>query len=101
MPASPWGKEMDHNLVHVEGLTVAKPATKLAEQSKRDAHSIVADAMFVDPANGDFRVREGSPALKLGFVNFPMDQFGVQKPELRAIAHTPEMPQLRRHERSL
>ncbi|MBE3123473.1 MAG: PDZ domain-containing protein, partial [Planctomycetes bacterium] len=45
-----------------------------------------------DPAAGDFRVKEGSPALKLGFVNFPMDEFGVQKPELRAIARTPEMP---------
>ena len=50
--------------------------------------------MFVDPADGDFRVKEGSPALKLGFVNFPMDQFGVQKPELKAIARTPEMPKI-------
>ena len=87
-----WGKEMDCNLVHREGMTEPKPATKLAEQSKRDEHSIVADALFVDPANGDFRVEDGSPALKLGFVNFPMDQFGVQKPELKAIARTPEMP---------
>ena len=55
--------------------------------------------MFVDPANGDFRVKEGSPALKLGFVNFPMDQFGVQKPELKAIARTPEMPKLSRARR--
>ncbi|MGA2618375.1 MAG: hypothetical protein ABSF26_12250 [Thermoguttaceae bacterium] len=37
-------------------------------------------------------MKEGSPALKLGFVNFPMDQFGVRKPELKAIARTPEMP---------
>jgi hypothetical protein len=100
MPVNPWGKEMDNNFVHVEGVTVPEPATKLAEQSKRDAHSIVADAMFVDPANGDFRVREGSPALKLGFVNFPMDQFGVQKPELKAVARTPETPKLRRPDRS-
>jgi S1-C subfamily serine protease len=49
----------------------------------------MADAQFIDPARGDFRVREGSPALKLGFVNFPMDQFGVRKPALRAIARTP------------
>jgi len=92
MPDTPWGKEMDNNLVHRAGATDAEPATKLAGQSKRDAHSIVADAMFVDPANGDFTVKAGSPALKLGFVNFPMDQFGVQKPELKAIARTPEMP---------
>jgi S1-C subfamily serine protease len=59
------------------------------QQSGRDAKSIMADAQFVDPARGDFRVRDGSPALKLGFTNFPMDQFGVQKPSLKAIARTP------------
>lgn len=95
MPATPWGKEMDYNLVHRDGATEPQPATKLAGQSKRDVHSIVADALFVDAAHGDFRVKEGSPALTLGFVNFPMDQFGVQKPELKAIARTPEIPKLR------
>ena len=92
MPPTPWGKEMDFNLVHREGLTAAQHAAALSEQSNRDEHSIVADAMFIDPANGDFRVKDDSPALKLGFVNFPMDQFGVQKPELKAIARTPEIP---------
>jgi S1-C subfamily serine protease len=37
-------------------------------------------------------VREDSPALKLGFKNFPMDRFGVKKPTLKAIARTPEIP---------
>ena len=97
MPATPWGKEMDYNLVHCEGLTSPEHATALSDQSKRDEHSLLADAMFVDPANGDFRVKDGSPALKLGFVNFPMDQFGVQKPELKAIARTPEIPKLESH----
>jgi len=94
MPDTPWGKEMDNNLVHREGEQNPQPATRLAEQSRRDGHSIIADAMFVNPANGDFRVQEGSPALELGFVNFPMDQFGVQKPELKAIARIPEMPRV-------
>jgi len=94
MPSTQWGSEMDYNLVHRAGVAEPKPAAKLAEQSKRDEHSIVADAMFVDAANGDFRVKDGSPALKLGFVNFPMDQFGVQKPELKAIARTPQIPKL-------
>ena len=35
---------------------------------------------------------EDSPALKLGFKNFPMDRFGVKKPSLKAIARTPEIP---------
>jgi len=89
----PWGAEMDFNLVQKAGAATNAPATRLQQQSGRDEHSIVADAQFVDPAHGDYRVKDGSPALKLGFVNFPMDQFGVQKPELKAIARTPELPQ--------
>jgi S1-C subfamily serine protease len=38
-------------------------------------------------------VKVGSPALALGFVNFPMNQFGVQKPELKAVARVPQLPQ--------
>jgi hypothetical protein len=64
----------------------------LQEQSGRDEHSVVADAQFIDPARGDYRVKDSSPALALGFVNFPMDQFGVRKPELKAIARTPQLP---------
>ncbi len=37
-------------------------------------------------AIGDYRVKDGSPALQLGFKNFPMDQFGVVSPRLRAQA---------------
>jgi hypothetical protein len=42
-----------------------------------DVHSKVADPLFVDPANGNYQVKSGSPALALGFKNFPMDSFGV------------------------
>ena len=35
---------------------------------------------------------ENSPAIQLGFQNFPMDQFGVQKPALKEKAKTPEIP---------
>lgn len=93
MPLPPWGAEMDFNLVQDYGATTIAHAKQLQQQSGRDEHSIVADAQFIDPARGDYRVKDGSPALALGFVNFPMDQFGVQKPELKAIARTPELPQ--------
>jgi len=92
MHRPPWGAEMDNNLLQNDGATTNRPATRLQQQSGRDASSIVADAEFVDPAHGDYRVKESSPALKLGFVNFPMDQFGVQKPELKAITRTPVLP---------
>ena len=87
----PWGQEMDFNLMEKIGAETS-PAAGLQKSSGRDEHSVVADAQFVDAANGDYRVKAGSPALALGFVNFPMDQFGVQKPELKAIARTPVLP---------
>lgn len=89
---APWGRECDYNLLHKPGQAETVPAVSLQKQSGRDTNSVVADAMFVDPAGGDYRVRDGSPALKLGFKNFPMDSFGVQKPELKAIARTPDLP---------
>ena len=92
MPPPPWGAAMDDNLIQHHGATKPTPAGQLQEQSGRDAHSIVADAQFVDPLRGDYRVRRRSPARTLGFVNFPMDRFGVLKPELRALARTPVLP---------
>ena len=92
MPRPPWGAELDYNLLQTSGATNTQPATPLREQSGRDEHSIEADARFVDPARGDYRVRNDSPALALGFVNFPMNQFGVQKPELKAMARVPLLP---------
>ena len=57
-----------------------------------DKNSINGDPHFVDPSMCDFRLTEGSPALKSGFVNFPMNQFGVTKPSLKVIAKIPEIP---------
>jgi hypothetical protein len=92
MGAKPWGKEMDDNLVVKVGATGTTPATELHNASGRDENSIEADPQFMDAAHGDYRVKDGSPALALGFVNFPMNQFGVQKAELVAIALTPPLP---------
>src|SRR6266516_509012 len=94
MPAPPWGEELDFNLMHREAATNA-PAPRLHGQSGRDEHSIVADAQFVDPAHGDYRVKEGSPTQSLGFVNFPMDRFGVQRLALKALARRPVFPGVR------
>jgi hypothetical protein len=85
-----WGKEVDRNLFTTNDADRAKFAAKGC-----DANSLVGDPMFVDPAKGDFRVKDGSPAILLGFRNFPMDRFGVRKPALKTIARTPEIPPLK------
>ena len=51
-----------------------------------DRHSVTADPQFVDPASGDYRVKSGSPAERIGFANFPTDRFGVTSPELKVRA---------------
>ena len=84
-----WGKELDFNF-YVAG----KEVMNRFSVNQCDKNSINGDPLFVGPAKGDLRVKEGSPALKTGFVNFPMDQFGVTKPSLKAIAKTPEIPVL-------
>ena len=80
------GAEVDRNMFISESDRI-----KYADKGW-DLNSIVGDPMFVDPANGDFRVGTDSPFLKFGFKNFPMDQFGVQKPSLKAIARVPVFP---------
>ncbi len=88
----PWGRACDFNLLHQAGLNPARPAARLQRQSGRDEHSVEGDALFVDASRGDYRVATGSPALKLGFQNFPMNDFGVRVPRLKAIARTPVLP---------
>ena len=76
------GRTIDYNLFRSY-----PPSEKLIHLGI-DAHSKTGDPMFMDPSKGDFRVKPGSPALELGFENFPMDQFGVRKPEWKAEAQT-------------
>jgi hypothetical protein len=82
-----WGQALDSNFY-----AASKEAMNKFSVNGCDRNSINGDPLFVDAAKGDFRVKENSPALKTGFINFPMDQFGVTKPSLRAIAKTPEIP---------
>src|SRR5271157_132607 len=42
-----------------------------------DTEFVIGDPLFNDAEHGDYRVQPGSPALKLGFENFPMDHFGL------------------------
>jgi hypothetical protein len=84
-------KEIDSNFLHQSG-AATRPADELKKQSGRDEKSSAGDAQFINPAKGDYRVKDGSPARQTGFVNFLMDNFGVRVPKLKAIARTPKLP---------
>jgi hypothetical protein len=88
-----WGKSVDYNYLHAPSLSSDLKQNPLASQSKQDAHSLFGDAAFTDPTSGDYRVRDVSAVLMLGFKNFAMDQFGVKSPHLREQARTPKLPQ--------
>ena len=44
---------------------------------------MIADPMFVDPANGDYRLRPGSPALARGFKEIPYAEIGLRRTKFR------------------
>ena len=47
-----------------------------------DAHSLAVDPLFVDPENGDFSFKPGSPALKLGIVPIDFAKVGLRSTKL-------------------
>jgi len=83
-----WGKQIDYNLL--------PDSTALARSQELglDMHSKYGDPQYIAPEEGDFRVARSSPALKVGFKNFPMDQFGVVSSRLKGLAETPDIPKL-------
>jgi len=50
----------------------------------KDQRSALADPMFMDPENHDYRLKPESPALKLGFKPIPFNKIGPYKHEWRA-----------------
>ena len=58
--------------VDFQGLTLAQRQAKGWDQG-----SIVEDPQFVDPADGDFHLKPGSPAAKIGFKPFDYSQAGL------------------------
>ena len=85
---SNWSNDnykMDRNVYfdkrHAEDPLKTKFAGGSFEDWKKRGHdqnSIIADPLFVAPDKGDFRLRENSPALKLGFKPIELSNVGVQ-----------------------
>jgi hypothetical protein len=82
-----WGKSVDFNL-----FPVAAALTR-AQGRGTDPHSTAGSARFINSREGNFAVAADSPALSIGFRNFPMDDFGVVSPLLKTRAQHPVMPE--------
>lgn len=68
-----------------EATVLGRPASEWL--AHRDPAGKVGDPLFVDAEAGDFRLREGSPALALGFKSFDIRESGVRgEPEWRRLA---------------
>jgi parallel beta-helix repeat protein len=62
-----------------EAMPFAGATLETWRQRGHDVHSIIADPQFVAPEKFDFRLKRGSPALKLGFKPVDLRQVGVRK----------------------
>ena len=65
------------------GQSVRLGGLTLTDWQKRgfDVHSLIADPLFVDPDKGDFSLKPGSPARKLGFQPIVMSTVGPRQTE--------------------
>ncbi|WP_444794557.1 right-handed parallel beta-helix repeat-containing protein [Saccharicrinis sp. GN24d3] len=52
--------------------------SSLQKDYNSDLNSLATDPLFVDPENGDFRLKPESPALKMGFIQFDVKKVGLQ-----------------------
>lgn len=81
-----WGHSVNRNIF------VAEADLSQARARGTDADSVAGDPRFADPARGDYTVTNAALAAAVGFVNFPMDRFGVRSPRLKALALQPAFP---------
>jgi len=78
-----WGDTVDYNLF------LTKNDLLHAQAAGTDTHSTFGNPLFINPKIGNYQVNKTSPAIKVGFKNFPMNEFGVQNSRLKKMAASP------------
>lgn len=78
--SEPWVKLCDYNCYYSESGVFKSRGMDMNDWQSHgmDTNSIIADPLFSDADAWDFTVSDDSPALTVGFKNFPMDQFGLK-----------------------
>lgn len=87
--ATLWSGLRDYNLFHNPEIKTPLKATAISDWTQDDKHSIVADAKFINAEKGNFNVEINSPAIELGFRNFPFTGYGVISEHLKQMAPEP------------
>jgi hypothetical protein len=78
--------ESDHNLFNREQAGMfGNTWDTIASMTPNEDHSVIGDPLFVDPDNGDYRLREGSPAIDAG-VDVGLPYLG-DAPDIGAFEH--------------
>lgn len=80
---SDWFSEWDYNLYWLRDADLTKPekltpngAFDKWRAAGNDAHSLIADPLFADPAKDNYDLRPDSPAFGLGFKRIPVEKIG-------------------------
>jgi parallel beta-helix repeat protein len=82
-----FGSQMANTPFHIWGVEAQNANSMTQWQSHgSDAHSRVADPLFVDPAHGNFALAVNSPARALGFKDIPTALIGAVRPHVLAAA---------------
>lgn len=79
VPARMQDMDSDYNIYFCkEDPAIGEKVLKKLQGDGVDANSLVVNPMFVDPENGDFRFRTGSPALEMGIREIDLSKIGLQ-----------------------
>ena len=90
-----WGNKIDSNFFP------DKTSLQEAQQNGTDANSVAGDITCTNPSKANYTVASSSPALQVGFHNFPMNKFGVQTPRLKKLALQAPVPTFISHTNKL
>jgi len=70
--------DADYNIYYCSAdRTLGEAMLEKQQRDGVDAHSLAVDPLFVDPENGDFRFKPGSPALEMGIAPIDVSKIGV------------------------
>lgn len=72
--------DTDNNIYFCAGTpNLGKKFLAQKQREGVDKNSLAKDPLFVDPANGDFRLKANSPAHKLGIIPLDLSKAGLKK----------------------